>query len=418
MTFLFLSCTLAAINVRLRYIMPLLNYQSLFMFRYCLSALLLSFTAMACFGQSPEKNAKSLKFIKKPIASESFESAEVFDVNNDKIPDIVSGSFWYEGPTFFKRHYIGAGKQFGEYWDDFSTVPLDVNGDGKIDFITGGWFGKNLIWKENPGNDNEWKEHVIAETGNVETTRAWDIDGDGVLEIVPNTPNDPLFVYRLVLDSKGKGTGTFEKHKIFDKPSDHGLGFGDINGDGKGDLILNEGWLEAPKNPYKDAWVFHHEFSLGTSSVPIIVADVNKDGKADVIVGQAHNYGLDWYEQPKDKTNNKGSWTKHSIDPFNSQFHTMEWVDLDGDGKEELVTGKRYRAHNGGDPGETDPLGIYYYKWNGDSFTKQIISYGLYGEGKGAGIYFAVSDLTGSGRKDIIVAGKDGLCVFYNKGYE
>ncbi|MDQ3292045.1 MAG: VCBS repeat-containing protein, partial [Bacteroidota bacterium] len=146
-----------------------------------------------CSGQSQEKTpVKPLKFLKKQIAAESFESVDVFDVNNDKIPDIVSGSYWYEGPKYLNRHYIGEVKRFGEYWDDFSTVPLDVNGDNKTDFVTGGWFGKILTWRENPGNGNEWPEHRIAQTGNIETTRAWDVDGDGVPEIIPNTPNDSL----------------------------------------------------------------------------------------------------------------------------------------------------------------------------------------------------------------------------------
>lgn len=366
-------------------------------------------------GHTSAQPARPVKFVKKQIAAESFESAGVFDVNNDKIPDIVSGAYWYEGPGYFKRHFIGAPKQYGEYWDDFSTIPLDVNGDGLTDFVTGGWFGKSLVWRENPGGDKEWKEHLIAEAGNIETTRGWDIDGDGIIEIIPNTPNDNFVIYKLVTDNNGKGTGTFKAYKIMDGKSGHGLGFGDINGDGKNDFVLSEGWLEAPKDPYQGKWTFHKDFNLGTSSVPIIITDVNGDGIADIIVGQGHDYGLDWYEQKKEQ---KSTWIKHSIDPYNSQFHTMQWVDIDGDGKDELVTGKRYRAHNGNDPGETDPLGIYYYKWNGNAFTKQIISYGPFGEGKGAGIYFSINDLTGSGKKDIVVAGKDGLYVFYNKGSE
>ena len=378
--------------------------------------------SVACFGQAvksnADNNAKPLKFRKKQIAAESFESVGVFDVNKDKIPDIVSGAFWYEGPEYINRHTIGAAKRVGEYWDDFSTIPLDVNGDGYLDFITGGWFGKSLLWWENPGNNSEWKQHLIAETGNIETTRGWDIDGDGVGEIVPNTPNNPLTIYRLNRDSQGKGTGNFEPKQVINNKNDHGLGFGDINGDGLGDLIVSKGWAEAPRNLDKNSWTFHPDFDLGTASVPIVVADVNKDGLNDLIVGQAHSYGLDWYEQKKAKKVKASVWVKHPIDPFNSQFHTMQWVDLDGDGQEELITGKRYRAHNGNDPGENDPVGIYYYKWNGEGFTKQIISYGPFGEGKGLGIYFSVTDLTGSGRKDIIVAGKDGLYIFYNLGYE
>ena len=94
----------------------------------------------------------------------------------------------------------------------------------------------------------------------------------------------------------------------------------------------------------------------------------------------------------------------------------MHWVDLNNDKQPELVTGKRYRAHNGNDPGANDDFGLYYYNWNGDSFTKNIISYGPAGEGVGTGIYFSVADLNGSGRPDIIVAGKQGLYIFYNEG--
>src|SRR4051812_44156682 len=97
------------------------------------AVLFLLILTSVCSGQDEKSTHKnitsSVKFTKKQIASESFESAEVFDVNNDKIPDIVSGCYWYEGPAYFNRHFINPGKQFGEYWDDFSTIPIDVNGD-------------------------------------------------------------------------------------------------------------------------------------------------------------------------------------------------------------------------------------------------------------------------------------------------
>ena len=134
-----------------------------------------------------------IKFRKTLIADERYESAGVFDVDNDGVPDIVSGAYWYKGPDFKKAFHVGEVQAIGEYFDDFSTLPMDVNGDGYTDFITGGWWGNTLRWRENPGPaGGEWKTHVIAEVGNVETTRAWDIDGDGDLEIVPNTPGGPL----------------------------------------------------------------------------------------------------------------------------------------------------------------------------------------------------------------------------------
>ena len=354
-----------------------------------------------------------LHFTKMKLSSETYESAGVFDVNGDGQLDVVSGAFWYEGPLFIQRHLITEIKRVGEYWDDFSTIHMDVNGDGKLDLVSGGWFGETLYWWENPGNNNPWKQHIIDHTGHIETARAWDIDGDGIQEVIPNNPGLALKYYKLNLDAQGKGTGSFEKIDIAPTQG-HGLGFGDINGDKRGDIILNNGWLEAPKDP-KGNWILHTEFDFKDASVPILVVDVNRDGLQDLIVGQGHGYGLDWYEQQKD-AQGKRTWKKHAIDPFNSQYHTMEWEDIDGDGEPELITGKRYRAHNGDDPGANDPFGLYYFKWNGESFTKNIISYGPVDQGKGAGIYFSIADLRNSGRKDIIVAGKDGLYIFFNDG--
>ena len=355
-----------------------------------------------------------LKWRKVLIADERYESAGVFDINNDGVGDIVSGAYWYEGPDFKKKHTIGEVAAHGEYFDDFSTIPLDVNGDGRLDFVTGGWWGKTLRWRENPGHpDKEWPEHVIAETGSIETTGAWDVDGDGMLEIVPNTPGRPLIVYKLVTDEQGRGTGAFKALKIWDV-QEHGLGFGDITGNGRGDFVLSKGWLEAPRSSYDGAWTWHPDFELGSASVPILVADVNGDGVNDLIVGQAHGYGLDWYEQRVE--NGKRVWVRHPIDPFNSQYHDMRWIDVDLDGHCELVTGKRYRAHCGRDPGANDAVGIYYFKWTGESFAKQVIDYGRPRVGTGVGIHFDMADLTGNGFPDLVAPGKDGLYVFFNEG--
>ena len=197
--------------------------------------------------------------------------------------------------------------------------------------------------------------------------------------------------------------------------SGHGFGFGDINGDGRGDIVLAKGWLEAPDEPaQRQAWTFHQEFDLGSASCPVLVVDVNGDGLNDLIVGQAHGYGLDWWEQRI--VGGKRTWTKHPIDPFNSQYHDLIWADIDGDGKCELVTGKRYRAHCGHDPGEYDNIGLYYFKWTGENFAKQVIDFGPARQAKGCGIMFQVVDIDGDGRLDIVAPGKDGLYLFKNLG--
>ncbi len=357
-----------------------------------------------------------LKFKKVLIADERYESAGFIDVNNNGVMDIVSGAYWYEGPDFKKQHKIGEVEAAGEYFDDFSTIPLDINGNGRTDFLTGGWWGNTLRWRENPGDpDKEWPEHIVAETGNIESTRAWDVDGDGIIEIVPNTPGAPLVVYKLITDAQGKGTGKFAAHTVREEPQGHGLGAGDIAGNGRVDFVLNNGWLEAPEDPYKGDWIWHDDFQLFPSaSVPILVVDITGNGLGDIIVGGGHAYGLDWWEQKRE--GGKRSWVQHPIDPYNSQYHDLRWLDLDGDGECELVTGCRYRAHCGNDPGSYDDYGFYYFKWTGENFAKQVIQYGPARETTGLGIFFDVADLTGNGLPDIVAPGKDGLYVFYNQG--
>jgi hypothetical protein len=358
-----------------------------------------------------------VRFTRRTVSTETFESAGVFDVNGDGVLDIVSGEFWYQGPDYRKRHPIGAVQRIGEYYDDFSTIAMDIDGDGRLDFITGGWWGNTLRWRQNPGDPAKpWAEHVIAETGHIETTRAWDIDGDGHLEVVPNAPLGPLAAYKLIRDAAGRPTAQFERLVLCERPQGHGLGCGDIAGHGRMDFVFAKGWLEAPAQPWKQPWILHDDFDCGRwdASIPILVADVNGDGVSDLIVGGAHGYGLDWWEQKRSAAGR--TWIKHPIDPCNAQYHDLHWVDIDGCGKPELVTGKRDRAHNGNDPGEFDDLGLYYFKWTGEGFAKQVIAYGPPGVGKGCGIHFVLADLRKTGRLDIVAPGKDGLAIFYNEG--
>ena len=142
---------------------------------------------------------------------------------------------------------------------------------------------------------------------------------------------------------------------------------------------------------------------------------MNGDGLADLIVGQAHDYGLHWWEQGTDKSGAR-TWTRHDIDTTASQYHDLQLADIDGDGEVELVTGKRYRAHCGNDPGADDPIGVYYFKIKGGQFEKHVIDYGPASVASGAGIYFWIEDIDGSGTLDIVAPGKDGLYLFKNLG--
>ena len=356
----------------------------------------------------------TLTFERERIGDVIYEACSTFDVNNDGAIDIVSGEYWFEGPDFKNAHKICTIRREVDYYDDFSDYPMDVNGDGYLDIITGAWWGESLAWRENPkGQPVEWTTHLIAKTGNIERPCFYDIDGDGEVEIIPNTKG--ISIFKLIRDANGNGTGEFKETKIRPEGAGHGIGFGDLNGDGHEDIVLSWGWLEAPENPYEGEWKEHRDFAFAQASCPMIVIDVNKDGKNDIIVGQGHNYGLHWWEQSVDADGNQ-TWTQRAIETSRSQFHDMQLADIDNDGELELVTGKRYRAHNGNDPGSSDPLGLYYYEINGGNFVRNTVDYGPAGQASGAGIYLWVEDINGNGWKDIIAPGKEGLYLFRNLG--
>ncbi len=356
-----------------------------------------------------------LKFERVKLSGDAYEAASVADVNRDGKMDVICGAYWYAGPDFRAAHKMCDVLRQSGYYDDFSDFPMDVNGDGYDDIVTGGWFGQTLAWRENPkGGTGEWEVHVIDKPGNIETIRFWDVDGDGVPEVVPNAA-DKILVYKLARGADGKGTGKFEKFVLREGGVGHGLGYGDINGDGRGDFLGVGGWAEQPTDGLKGKWAWHADWSFGQTSVPILVYDVDEDGQADLILGAGHPYGLWWYKQGK-AGDGKRTWTKNVIDEDRSQYHDLMLADIDNDKKPELITGKRYWAHNGHDPGETDPIGVYYFEINKGKFERVTLDYGPAEKTAGVGLYFWVADVDGNGWKDIVAPGKSGLYVFKNMG--
>ena len=361
-----------------------------------------------------------------------FEAASVCDINNDGIPDIVCGQYWYEGPHYLTRHQIQNYKPIGDnmqdiaYEDDFSDFPMDVNGDGKMDIVTGSFFNCTVKWLENPGKTGElWKVHDIVNRSNIETIRYYDIDNCGTAEIFPNNNNRPPCFIKLVKDANGKGTGEFIIHEL--NPKDcpvmgHGIGFGDINGDGLIDVITAKGWLENPGDPF-GTWIFHDDFNFEKEvgwdlSCPAVVFDVDGNGINDIICSRAHLYGLFWFEQKFDAAGNR-YWVKHVVDGERSSYHDMQLVDIDNDGELELVTGKRWMAHCGNDPGDKEDCFIYIFKIRNGKFEKYVVDEGpAEKDHSGTGIYFWVEDTTGNGYKDIVCPGKEGLFIFENLGEE
>jgi hypothetical protein len=348
-------------------------------------------------------------FVKHTIDLGSSESAAICDINGDGKLDIVSGENWYEAPKWTKHHFRDI-YYTNNYIDDLSTVPLDVDGDGHVDLVTVGWFSKKVAWWHNPGRTGgQWTEHTIDQGYPVEFAELVDLNNDGKAnEVLPEFGDlkAPLAWY------ERDGHGGMTKHVVHATSMGHGIGAGDVNGDGRNDILTPNGWLEAPANPRDGNWTLHSDWKLGDVGF-MHVADVNSDGRPDVITSMAHNYGIFWLEHKAD-----GSWEKHMIDDSWSQPHAVTVVDFHGKRNIGLLTGKRYFAHNGHDPGSREPLGVYWYERlvvpgsKNIEWVKHVIDYG----GRtGGGLQIPVVDIDKDGDLDFVVAGKSGLFLFENK---
>ncbi len=353
-----------------------------------------------------------IPFQKHLLDSGANESAAAMDVNGDGRLDIVSGEIWMEAPKTpggkWTRHQFRQLNYENNYIDNFSDLPLDVNGDGKMDIVGCAWFGKKLTWWENPGKvDAPWKEHVIDNSGSNEFCFLVDMDNDGKARELITQYGDKK-VPAAWWEVKN---GQFVKHEISNVSYGHGIGVGDVNGDGRNDVLTAQGWLEAPVDPRQGNWKLHSDWKTEKHLGFLHVWDVNGDGRNDVISTNAHDYGIFWMEQLAD-----GTFKQNKIDDAWSQAHAMTMVDLNGDGQMDFVTGKRHWAHDH-DPGAQDPLGIYWYESRKSAdgkkldWTRHIIDYG----GRtGTGMQIPVVDIDGDGDLDIICPGKGGLYLFEN----
>jgi hypothetical protein len=369
------------------------------------------------------------------------ECSSVLDINGDGKPDIAAGRNYYLAPDWTKyADFRDGAAANGPDVDDNYEGTMDVNNDGRPDILSSGWMLKQgIFWYENPGQPGaKWPSHTLHAAEGLEGMVIGNLVGRDSKDVLVNyfarKPGRSLIWFEH-LDR----APWFVEHKLGPEGVgvSHGGGIGDINGDGRNDVVTASGWFEAPPRPAQDPWIWHPDYQFtpygserpGGAGLPILVTDVNGDGLNDIIIGSDHGYGLAWYEQKL--VAGKRSFTLHWIETDYATFHTMALADLDGDGKPELITGRQLLAHNGGDPGALEPAFLAYYTFDKGRFQRHVLSYtqlqplfakaGYDGPPPqnviGTGMRLSVADLNGDGRPDIVVACRTGLYVFFNNGY-
>ena len=377
--------------------------------------ILLLFFPLSLLAQIP---GNDVKFKKVHIWDEFYtEGSTIADVNKDGKSDIIAGARWFEAPDW-KPHDIWKHKKFyytKGYSDSFLNFATDVNEDGWLDMILFDFPGKEVYWLENPaGADVLWKRTLIDSVASNESPMMVDIDNDGKKDLVfgnektgqMNWWSHSLKAKKVtwtrtaISEAKAKGVGMFS----------HGLGWGDINNDGLKDVMIIGGWWEAPKDIKSSPWKFH-DASLGYPCSQMLPYDLDGDGDTDVVSGSAHNYGLWWHEQVKDQNNNI-SFKRHVIDSTFSEVHSVVLKDVNNDGLPDIITGKRFFAHQGEGPGGMEPAFVYWFELLKDGKGKPVWVRHQIDNNSGVAINFEAEDMNKDGLLDFAIANKNGVFYF------
>lgn len=355
---------------------------------------------------------------KKTVLTRDFlsEGVAVADINNDGKLDIIAGYYWFEAPDW-TRHELSPSRVFDprkEYSQSFLNLGMDVNLDGWDDVVIIDYPGTPAYWFENPKDGSaNWEKHIIADSMGIsnESPGFIDIDGDGRLDLLCGDYETRQIVW-LQAPTK-KGETEWKRHPLSAPNAEatdrfsHGIGYGDINGDGIDDVVIPQGWFEGKADKSSGDWAFHPA-DLGEDASHMQILDINGDGRNDVLSASAHGLGVWWHEQLKD-----GSFKTHLMSTTTAQTHSTIMADLDGDGKKEFITGKRYLAHNGNDAGDGDTPYLFYFKLDPEKapyFEEYVID-----DDSGAGLNISVMDINNDGKPDIIIANKNGVFLFENK---
>jgi hypothetical protein len=428
---------------------------------------------------------------RKIVLNDSFysEGISAGDINHDGNVDIVAGPFWFEGPDFKVAHEIyppqtqstmgpeggypdehtptiplmgtlpdksgpamaqSTAIVHGNYSTNFMSFTYDFNGDGYPDVLVIMGFGARPTFTAhlfiNPkGEHRLWDNYTVSPVIADEIDQFVDIDKDGKPELIMRTATKPNWSDAQVGILRPDWSDVTKPWKFtpISEPGvwyGHGSGVGDINGDGRLDIVNGEGWWEQPASG-GGLWKYHKQrFGVdavrcgpGCGGSEISVYDVNGDGLPDVITSlAAHGPGLAWYEQQRNGDNitwkrhlimgdpttpksQRSSWeeTDKSVDFI--ELHALAFADMNGDGLQDIVTGKRWWSHGFRyeENDVNDPPVLYWFELHREGHNVTWIPH-MIDNASGVGTQLVAVDVNKDGKPDVLSAQRKGIMVFLN----
>lgn len=392
---------------------------------------ILCFSQPAWFLKAAAEDKVLHAFQRKQLTDTYFsEGANSGDLNNDGHVDVVYGPYWFAGPTFDRKHelYPPVPQNRERYADNFFSWVYDFNGDGWNDVFVVGFPGTPAYVYENPqekGLDKHWPKHQVFDWVSNESPQLTNLIGDEKPELV--CTRDGYFGFATINWDKPFEAWKFHpiSAQIAAKRFGHGLGIGDVNGDGRVDVIYAKGWFEQPKSDATTSrWISHDvSFSNAYGGAEMYAYDVDGDGDNDVITSQAaHDFGLSWYEQIQEDDETKfkhhlimGSHpSENRYGVLFSELHSVNLADVDGDGLKDIITGKTYYSHHKQSPLWDAGAVVYWFRLVRGKEGVDWIPYQADGEA-GIGRQLSVADLNNDGLLDFIVGGMKGAHVLIHE---